>query len=370
MKLRRYLALAAATAAITPAVLLAAPAAFATEGTPGSSSSTPAPADSESAASSGSEDGSDTKTDDGSDTKTDDGSDTKTADGSDTKTDDGSDTKTADGSDTKTDDGSGSKDDEGTTPTDKESATPSPSASPSETPGPQMCNDTDDYKQDKNLRTSLSGLPSKIVAGSGFHNFKLNVKNSGNNTYKRVDMGVFAALIDDKKYTDESRFLTLQYQDPTTGTWQNISVDVNDETSGYLGYTDVQAKESFSIDLRLSVDKKAPAGLGFAISIGMYADDKGNCVFASDDDFYQFDVLAAGANAGTPGDAKPQGGRKPLPAKPAGDNEIVPQGHLAETGSSSVLPAIALAGGAAVAVGAGAVFVVRRRKADTGAATA
>ncbi|MFB7110507.1 LAETG motif-containing sortase-dependent surface protein [Streptomyces sp. NPDC056190] len=356
MKLRRYLALAAATAAITPAVLLAAPAAFATEGNPDSSSSTPAPTDSESADSNGSAGGSDTKTEDGSDTKT--------ADGSDTKTEDGSDTKTADGSDTKTEDGSDSKDG-GTT--DKESATPSPSTSPSETPGPQVCNDTEDYTQDKNLHTGLSGLPSTIVAGSGFHNFKLNVNNSGDNTYKRVDLGVFAVQINEKNYEVTTSYLTLQFKDPATGAWQNISLNENDEGAGYLGYTDVQAKESFSIDLRLSIDSKAPAGMGFAISIGMYADDKGNCVYSSDDDFYQFDVLAAGSKSGNPGDAKPQGGRKPLPAKPAGDNQIVPQGHLAQTGSNSALPMIAVAGGAAVAVGAGAVFVVRRRKADMGA---
>ncbi|MFB7575776.1 LAETG motif-containing sortase-dependent surface protein [Streptomyces sp. NPDC056165] len=362
MKLRRYLALAAATAAITPAVLLAAPAAFATEGNPDSSSSTPAPTDSESAASSGSEGGSDTKTEDGSDTKTEDGSGTKTEGGSDTKTEDVSDT-TKDESDT-TKDGSDSKD-EGTT--DKESATPSPSTSPSETPGPQVCNDTEDFKQDKNLHTGLSGLPSKIVAGSGFHNFKLNVNNSGDNAYKRVDLGVFAAQINEKNYDVTTSYLTLQFKDPATGTWQNISLNEKDEGAGYLGYTDVQAKESFSIDLRLSIDSKAPAGMGFAISIGMYADDKGNCVYSSDDDFYQFDVLAAGSTSGNPGDAKPQGGRKPLPAKPAGDNQIVPQGHLAETGSNSALPMIAVAGGAAVAVGAGAVFVVRRRKADMGA---
>ncbi|MER6983187.1 hypothetical protein ABT317_41070, partial [Streptomyces carpinensis] len=329
MKLRRYLALAAATAAITPAVFLAAPAAFATEGSPDSSSSTPAATDSESAASSESEGGSATKTEDGSDTKTEDGSDTKTEDGSDTKTEDGSDSK-----------------DEGTT--DEESATPSPSTSPSETPGPQVCNDTEDYKQDKNLRTGLSGLPSKIVAGSGFHNFKLNVNNSGDNTYKRVDLGVFAAQINEKNYEDTTSYLTLQFKDPATGTWQNISLNEDDEGAGYLGYTDVQAKESFSIDLRLSIDSKAPAGMGFAISIGMYADDKGNCVYSSDDDFYQFEVLAAGSKSGNPGEAKPQGGRKPLPAKPAGDNKIVPQGHLAETGSNSALPMIAVAGGAAV----------------------
>ncbi|WP_258053232.1 LAETG motif-containing sortase-dependent surface protein [Streptomyces sp. Ru72] len=111
------------------------------------------------------------------------------------------------------------------------------------------------------------------------------------------------------------------------------------------------------------MDKKAPAGLGFAISIGMYADDEGNCVFSGDDGYYEFDILKAGSASTDPGDAKPQGGRKPLPNKPAGNTEIDPQGHLAETGSSSALPVIALAGGAAVAVGAGAVFVVRRRKA-------
>ncbi|MFC7513108.1 LAETG motif-containing sortase-dependent surface protein [Streptomyces thermocarboxydus] len=38
-------------------------------------------------------------------------------------------------------------------------------------------------------------------------------------------------------------------------------------------------------------------------------------------------------------------------------------GSLAETGSNSALPVIGLVGGAAVVAGAGALFVVRRRKA-------
>ncbi|MYQ45624.1 LPXTG cell wall anchor domain-containing protein [Streptomyces sp. SID4985] len=210
------------------------------------------------------------------------------------------------------------------------------------------------------MRTSLSGLPSKIVAGSGFHNFKLNVNNTGDHAYKRVDLGVFAAAVSEDDLSDNH--LTLQYKDPTTGAWTDISLDMDSDDAGYLGYTDVQAKESFSIDLRLAVDAKAPAGFGFAVSVGMYADDKGNCVQSSDDNFYEFDVLKAGAAPGKPTDAKPQGGRKPLPAKPSGNTQISPQGHLAETGASSVLPLFALSGGAAVALGAGAVFAVRRRK--------
>ncbi|MFJ6561426.1 LAETG motif-containing sortase-dependent surface protein [Streptomyces sp. NPDC091412] len=359
MKIRRSLALAAATAAITPAVLLAAPAAFAT-GSP-----TPAVTETTEGGSTGA-DGQTTEPEDTSksaDDTTEAEDPSKSAD--DTTT--GDDNKSDDTGEKSANTGSDSKD-EGTT--EKESATPTPSASPSETPGPQACKEGKEQKQDKNLRTSLTGLPSKVVAGSGFHNFKLNVTNSGDNSYKRVDMGVFAALVGEKEFTDESSHLTLQFKDPVTGTWENISLDERDDAIGYVGYTDVKPKESFTIDLRLNVDKKAPAGMGVAISIGMYADDKGNCVFATDDDFYLFDVLAAGTSAGKPADAKPQGGRKPLPAKPAGDKQIVPQGHLAETGSSSALPMIALAGGAAVAVGAGAVFVVRRRKAGSGAATA
>ncbi|WP_234306677.1 LAETG motif-containing sortase-dependent surface protein [Streptomyces sp. NRRL F-2799] len=252
------------------------------------------------------------------------------------------------------------------------STSPSPrastSVSASTSTGPEDCDDTDP-KLDKDLTTSLSGLPSKIVAGSGFHGFKLNVKNSGKHSYKRVDLGVFAAAMGEDDFSDATQYLTLQYQDPTTGKWNDISVDLDDDAAGYLGYTDVKAKESFSIDLRLSVDKKAPAGAGFAISIGSYVDDEGNCVYASDDDFYEFDILAAGTTPGPVDDSapKPQGGSKPLPTtKPAGNTQVVPQGHLAETGSSSALPAIALTGGAAVALGLGAVFVVRRRRNEGG----
>ncbi|GAA2260831.1 LAETG motif-containing sortase-dependent surface protein [Streptomyces atrovirens] len=223
---------------------------------------------------------------------------------------------------------------------------------------------------DDDLRTGLSGLPSKIVAGSGFHGFELNVDNKGSHAYQRVDLGVFAAQVDENDFFVDTGYLTLQYKDPATGTWTDISLDEEDEGAGYLGYTDIKAKESFSIDLRLSVDKKAPSGLGFALSIGMYADDEGNCVYSGDDGYYEFDILAVGSAPADTGDAKPQGGSKPLPTKPVGNTQIDPQGRLAETGSNSALPAITLAGGAAVALGAGTMFIVRRRKSTNTGATA
>ncbi|WP_237522325.1 LAETG motif-containing sortase-dependent surface protein [Streptomyces sp. SID1328] len=346
MKLRRSLALAAATAVLSPVVLMTASVAQAEEN--------PSPSASESVTTG--------------ETEPEGGVTSTPATGTSTSAETGTSTPPAQNSTS----AAPTKDATSPSASASTSASTSPSASASASAsastGPEDCDDTDP-KLDKELTTGLSGLPSKIVAGSGFHGFKLNVKNSGEHAYKRVDLGVFAAAMGEDDFSDATQYLTLQYQDPTSGKWNDISVDLDDESAGYLGYTDVKAKESFSIDLRLSVDKKAPAGAGFAISIGSYVDDEGNCVYASDDDFYEFDILAAGATPGPVDDStpKPQGGSKPLPTtKPAGNTQVVPQGHLAETGSSSALPAIALAGGAAVALGLGAVFVVRRRRTEGG----
>ncbi|BDH08787.1 LPXTG cell wall anchor domain-containing protein [Streptomyces seoulensis] len=344
MKLRRSLALAAATAVLSPVVLMTASVAQAEEG-----SASPSATESVTTGGETEPEGEVTTTPAAAETTTPAAADTSTppADSS---------TSAAPVKDAASSSAS-------------TSASPSASASASAPVGPEDCEDGDDMKIDDDLHTSLSGLPSKIVAGSGFHGFKLNVKNSGSHSYKRVDLGVFAAAVGDEELDDATDHLTLQYQDPSTGDWNDISVAMDDDAAGYLGYTDVKAKESFSIDLRLAVDKKAPAGFGFAISIGSYADDEGNCVYASDDDFYEFDILAAGTSAGPVDDStpKPQGGSKPLPTtKPAGNTEIVPEGHLAETGAGSALPVIALAGGAAVALGVGAVFVVRRRRDEGG----
>lgn len=344
MKLRRSLALAAATAVLSPVVLMTASVAQAEEN--------PSPSATESVTTG--------------ETEPEGGVTSTPATGTSTPAETATSTPPAENST------SAAPTKDTTSPSASTSASTSPSASASASAsastGPEDCDGTDP-KLDQELTTSLSGLPSKIVAGSGFHGFKLNVKNSGKHAYKRVDLGVFAAAMGEDDFSDATQYLTLQYQDPTSGKWNDISVDLDDESAGYLGYTDVKAKESFSIDLRLSVDKKAPAGAGFAISIGSYVDDEGNCVYASDDDFYEFDILAAGATPGPVDDStpKPQGGSKPLPTtKPAGNTQVVPQGHLAETGSSSALPAIALAGGAAVALGLGAVFVVRRRRNEGG----
>ncbi|MFC9225512.1 LAETG motif-containing sortase-dependent surface protein [Streptomyces hygroscopicus] len=343
MKLRRALAAAAVTAAIAPAALLAAPAAFAEESPSEDPSSsvtetvTSSPEDPATTPSTPSEEPTEA-TEDPTEDPTDEP--TEPSEEDPTPTEDPSATATA---------------------TPSETATPTPG--PTDEPGGE-CADNGDYNEDPELSTTLVGLPSKVVAGSGFHGFTYQVKNGSDRTYQRVDFGLFAGTAHESAPDGTGKYLTLQYKDPESGAWKAISTDENDPGSGYIGYTDVRPHETLTVDLRLSVAKSAPEGFGYAISVGVYADDEGNCAYSTGE-YYEFDVLKAGSKPGQvpPADPKPQGGKKPLPHKPEGDTQISPKGTLAETGSSSALPMIAVLGGVAMAAGGGAVFVVRRRRA-------
>ncbi|MGC4904436.1 LPXTG cell wall anchor domain-containing protein [Streptomyces cyaneofuscatus] len=352
MKIRRALAVAAATAVLAPVTLLSSPAAFATPSpTPEATETATAPEEPETP-------------------PADEEADTVPApEGENPAAEEGEEKTPAEEEKEKEEEKpAGEEEKPAEKPEDKPnspSATP-PSPAPSVTSPSDICQDTEGERTDENLRTSLSGLPSEVVAGSGFHAFKLNVENKGDKAYKRVDLGLVAAQVDDDNWLPNTDHLTLQFKDPETGAWSDISLDQDDEVIGYIGYTDIRAKESFSIDLRLSVDKKAPEGYGFAIIIGLYADEEGNCVYPEGEQFYEFDVLAAGTDAGEPNEAEPQtGGKKPVPAKPVGNTEIKPEGTLAQTGSDSNLPVIATIGGVAILAGAGVVFALgRRRKGD------
>ncbi|MCZ4123924.1 MULTISPECIES: LAETG motif-containing sortase-dependent surface protein [unclassified Streptomyces] len=220
---------------------------------------------------------------------------------------------------------------------------------------------------DKTFTTTLTGLPSKIVAGSGWHGLTIDVSNNSARSYQRVDFGAFAVAVGGKDFSDTSRHLKLQFKNSDTGAWQNVSLNEENPDFGGLGWTDVRAHEKFKLSLRIAADASTPAGFGVVIGIGAYADEKGNCVFSSGQNFYEFNILKANTKPGHVPDSKPQtGGTKPLPTvKPANTIQVTPEGRLAETGSSSAMPQLALAGGAAVAVGVGAMFIVRRRKASS-----
>jgi LPXTG-motif cell wall-anchored protein len=321
------MALAAATAAIAPLALLSAPAAFADE------SPSPTATVSESASESAS------------------ASPTETTSAP-AETTSASATETAPTSSASA------------TATTSTSATPAPSTStspkPSDTPEPEPSE-----CQDSKVDVSISGLPGKIAAGSGWHKFSLNVLNNSKSTLN--ELGFFAGASSDKAGDDlfQSKKVQLQAYNEDTKAWEDV--DSEGYAVGYVGYTD-ELKPDYEVDipLRINVKSSAPVGAGFSLGASIYGDTDGQCT-GFGEVAYKFQIVSSGTD--TDGTKPQEGGKVPVSDKPA-DKGNTPEvnGSLAETGSSSALPMIALAGGIAVVAGAGAVFVVRRRK--SGDATA
>ncbi|MEG8276979.1 LAETG motif-containing sortase-dependent surface protein [Streptomyces sp. AHA2] len=323
MKLRRAMAAAAATAVIAPVALLAAPAAYAsdeTTPTPSASVSESAPETSASPSASESEPAATTPAPS---------------------------TSTSASAPQTSSSPSASASASSPAP-----STSEPEESESPDPEPSVCEDT-------KVDVGISGLPGKISAGSGWHKFSLNVLNNSDSTLNDLDF--FAGASPDKNGEElfTSKQVRLQAWDPDSKVW----TDLNEGgfAVGYVGYTD-ELKPDYEVDipLRLNVSKSAPVGAGFSLGATIYGDDDAECTGFGDVS-YRFQIVSAGTD--TDGTKPQEGGKAPVTdEKPSGTTPEV-TGSLAETGSSSALPMISLVGGAAVVAGAGAIFVVRRRKA-------
>ncbi|MFI8949272.1 LAETG motif-containing sortase-dependent surface protein [Streptomyces sp. NPDC053750] len=369
MKLRRAIVTMAATSVIAPLALLSAPAAFATEN--------PAPSASASSETDTSSDDQDSSSD--GNTKPSDEQSTPAGEQS-TPSDEQS---TPAGEQSTPSDEQSTPSDEQSTPSDEEStpggsgttspapSTSAPTGEPTEPEEPDdvpFCEDIDaDYSGAK-VSAAIKGLPGKIVAGDGRHAFQLTVTNESKTDVKEV---AFYAEVENYEFEDEKKFLSsyvdLEFKNPESGAWERIGTD---EWAGdYFFFVEkLKAKASKTVDLRLSIDANAPAGDAYSFAFGAYLDDiDGQECIAAGWAQYDFQVLKSGSANPDPGTAEPSDkgskGDKISVKKPQGNVSELPTGSLAETGSNSALPMIGLAGGLAVVVGGGAVFVVRRRKA-------
>ncbi|MET9516046.1 LAETG motif-containing sortase-dependent surface protein [Streptomyces sp. NPDC002994] len=400
MKLRRAMALAAATAVIAPAALLAAPAAYA-EGEPTTTSQTettdpgeatdpgatdpaeendpvdatdPSETDPGEATDPGATDPSEEEppTDPGTDPATDPAGDPDPSDtdpsveepptdpGTDPVTDPAGDPDPA--TDPAVDPGSETdpegEEDPGQEPVDPEPGTEPGDEDPDTDPGEDdwgICENSD-------LELAVKGLPGKIAAGSGWRQFSLNVYNSSDTDVSDVYYFAGASFDKDGMELIKSRQVTLQAYNEELNTWDDL-VDQEGNAVGYVGESSkIEAGYEVDIKLRLNVKASAPAGTAFTLGAGFYTGDEDCAGFA--DVSYKFEIVAAGTD--TEGTKPTEGGKAPVPSeKPTESTVPAVTGALAETGSSSAVPMFALAGGAAVALGVGAMFVVRRRQAGS-----
>lgn len=351
MKLRRALAVAAATAAVAPIALMSAPVAFATgetsptptttERTPADDQSTPAGDDSSNPAPSDS-----------------------TPPAEDT-------TSPAPSDSTPPADDTTSPAPSDSTPPAGQSTSPAPSSTPSDEESEDEEGDDEIVEEcpvDENgdpvwdisevLHSSLSGLPETVVAGSGWTNFKFNVSNAGDETIEDIMPLVGVAAMDWELEEDYTDLVTVQVK--SGGSWVDIATQFGE--GGALNTFTLEGGQSISYDLRVNIRRDVPSAVGIAIGLAEYSTEDG-CWTSEDENYgiYFFEVLPAGSDPGKPNDSKPQTGGKD---EITDVNEVDVDGELAETGADSNLPVIATIGGIAIVAGTGVVFAMKRRKAD------
>ncbi|RLU90481.1 hypothetical protein CTZ27_21400 [Streptomyces griseocarneus] len=267
---------------------------------------------------------------------------------------------------------------EPTKPETKPSA-PASSKPPAEDPSdPATCEkDTEEERGS----TSLRGLPSKIVAGGGWQEFTYRVSNVSKVTVTKAAVSLYFGSGDLEIDDVRELAVTVEWYDAARGTWVPIQGEgaKTDAETEFATVKNLKPGEYADARMRVKAGAKAKPGTGYFFTLGWSTGADRKCGF-DEGSLYDIDVLAAGSKPGKVDDAtgkpgKPsghgakgsQGGdadKKPG-QKPAGQStqsEIPVSGSLAKTGSSSDMPLIAGLGGAAVVVGAGALFAVKRRR--------
>ncbi|MFH8567332.1 LAETG motif-containing sortase-dependent surface protein [Streptomyces sp. NPDC017993] len=253
-------------------------------------------------------------------------------------------------------------------------ATSAPSPSPTYT-RPAFCTGIPEEERGK---TALRDLPSKIVAGSGWHEFAYRVSNVSTVTLQETDVTLYLGTADPEIDDVSELAVTVEWFNPHSRAWKPVEgegAEWNDNQD-FATVGSLRPGEYADARMRIKIAKNAEAGAGYFFTTGHSYGEDGQCGY---DEISQFDftVLPAGTEPGKVEDAKGKPGStdekdRPAKAKAAtsrghhapqgGLAELPVSGNLAETGASSALPTAAAIGGAAVVAGAGAIFAVRRRR--------
>ncbi|WP_371524839.1 hypothetical protein OG302_00890 [Streptomyces sp. NBC_01283] len=208
----------------------------------------------------------------------------------------------------------------------------------------------------------MLGLPSKIVAGSGWHHFTLRVANTSDKAMTSVSGGLYvvpASLNGD----DTSSLLTVQWYDEDAGVWKEMT---DEEYWRYDAYfADLAAGEYVDAQLRLKADASTPESYGTADVVGWYCDENGvwhHSILSG------YDVVAAGGEPGRvpPAKGKPTNGNKPAPQGDLKARPTIGKPTVTDTGKPPVMGT----GGGDVRAAAGRPSTADDSVADSGASLA
>ncbi|MFE6223940.1 hypothetical protein [Streptomyces sp. NPDC057854] len=242
-----------------------------------------------------------------------------------------------------------------------------------------------DCTDEEAVATTLTG-PKTIVVGSSA-DFTLTVKNIAEHDLDAVRFHVFAAHVPESwsdiigaEDPDFAQYIDVDWKSAANPVWTDLDMESESIDLGKIaegGRTDVT--------LRLTVADDAPAGEGIAFTAGEYENEDGSCGVGQGFAKVDFDVVEQDAGEPTeePADEpteepteEPTSEPSPSASTPApaattanttqqggsSNTPVATGGQLAATGANDTLPRLGAAAGAALVLGAGAVFAARRRK--------
>ncbi|MHC3820120.1 LPXTG cell wall anchor domain-containing protein [Streptomyces sp. DT9] len=235
-------------------------------------------------------------------------------------------------------------------------------------------NENQDCVAEPGLTTVLTGVPDSITAGTTTA-LTLRLSNRSGKAMDNVLAHAFTHATDTSGLKETDKLLHLQWSTASSPKWHSIGGDhlIN-------GIGPLKAGAHADIKLRLTIDASAPAGNGAAFVSADYTNENGSCGGNPDIAMYDFGVAKAAkpkpgktddtdpgkaGTTGTTGTTGTSGGSGPSAQGTASSNPVTTGGGtLASTGSSGTSQ-LGLLGAAAVALGAAAMFVVRRRRTGT-----
>ncbi|MFD0143699.1 MULTISPECIES: LPXTG cell wall anchor domain-containing protein [unclassified Streptomyces] len=217
------------------------------------------------------------------------------------------------------------------------------------------CKDVSDQ-----LTITMTG-PEKVVAG-GSAEFKLRVTNDSK---QKLD----AAYVTTDLLAEKDSLLDhveLEWG-PLNSEWADLDAEY-----GFIDLDAMKPGEKVDLLVRLTVDAKAPKSEAMFVAEPGYDNKDGSCGYIAEGAFVGFDVAAKAKDeekpsTGSTGGSTSGGNTGTTQQGGTSTTSVTSTGQLAKTGANDVMPQFALAGAAAVALGAGAMFVVRRRKAGADA---
>jgi len=214
-----------------------------------------------------------------------------------------------------------------------------------------------DCLDEPGLTTVVTGFPSKVTAGTTT-TFSVRVTNGADKDMEKVLTYASIHATDKSGLKDIATYLKLKWSTDSSPKWKTVGGDLYIDAIGAL-----KRGEHGDIKLRLDVDAKTPAGQGLTFIAGDYFNEDG-CGLTPDPAVNKFDIKAAAAKPAPKPDATaaPAGSGVTPQSSGSGVPVNTTSGTLAATGSSDATARIALTGGAAVVLGAGAMFLVRRRR--------